>query len=195
MFIDYLTLIMINLVAGLVLLAFYLWKGILEENQRPYAIAFFGVGLISLVTGLHISLTWPIPGAYNISFGESTTLFGIVYLMAAVALWKGWSLLPVAIYAFFAGVYAVIAGARIYSLQVTKAPLLSALGFILGGLAGVGAAPYLAWFKNNKVVRILGILVILGAATIWFATFTGSLWGHMESFGKWVPAAMSAAGK
>lgn len=192
MFIDYLTLIMINMVAGLVLLAYYLWKGMNQEDQRPYAVAFFGVGLIALLTGLHISFTWPIPGAYNIPFGEANTLLGIVFLMAAVALWKGWSLTTVAIYAFFAGFYAVIAGARIYSLQITKAPLLSALGFILPGLAGLGAAPFLFWFKKNKVVLLLGILVLLASALIWGVTFTGSLWGHMESFAKWVPAAMSA---
>jgi len=39
MFIDYLTIIMINLVAGTVLLAYYLWKGIDEKDQRPYASA------------------------------------------------------------------------------------------------------------------------------------------------------------
>ncbi len=43
---------MINLVAGTVLLAYYLWKGIDEKDQRPYAAAFFIVGLVGLVTGL-----------------------------------------------------------------------------------------------------------------------------------------------
>lgn len=190
MFIDYLTLVIINMVAGFVLLAYYLWQGSQQEDQRPFAAAFFGVGLIALLSGLHISFTWPLPGAYNVSFGDATTLFGIVFLMAAIALWKGWSLLPVAIYAFFAGLESVIIGLRINSLQVTKSPLVSTLGFVLGGLAGLGAAPYLLWFKNNKVVRLLGILVLLAAAAVWLLTFTGSIWGHMESFSKWVPVPM-----
>jgi hypothetical protein len=37
MFIDFLTVIMINLVAGSALLAYYLWRGIDEVDQRPYA--------------------------------------------------------------------------------------------------------------------------------------------------------------
>jgi len=61
MFIDYLTLIMINLVGGTVLLAYYLWKGIDEQDQRPYAAAFIMAGLLSLITGLHLSFTWPLP--------------------------------------------------------------------------------------------------------------------------------------
>jgi uncharacterized membrane protein len=39
MFIDYLTLIMIKMVAGTVILAYYLCKGIEEKDQRPYAAA------------------------------------------------------------------------------------------------------------------------------------------------------------
>src|SRR5689334_20969227 len=80
MFIDFLTVIMINLVAGSALLAYYLWRGLDDVDQRPYAAAFFGVGLLALVTGLQLSFTWPLPGSYNIGYGDATTLFGIVFL-------------------------------------------------------------------------------------------------------------------
>lgn len=190
MFIDYLTLIMINMVAGTALLAYYLWKGMDEADQRPYAAAFFGVGLLSLITGLHLSFTWPLPGSYNVGYGDTTTLFGVVFLATSIALWNGWSLAPVAIYAFFAGIDAVIVGFRIFSLQLTKEPLLSAIGFILAGVGGLGAAPFFMWFKNNKTVRMLGVALLLVTALLWAVTFYGSLWGHLESFGKWVPDAM-----
>lgn len=190
MFIDFLTLVMINMVAGTTLLAWYLWKGMDETDQRPYAAAFFGVGLVSLITGLQLSFTWPLPGSYNVGYGDTTTLFGVVFLTTAIALWQGWNLLPVAIYAFFAGVDAIIVGFRIFSLQLTKEPLISAIGFVLAGLGGVFAAPYFLWFKTNRTVRMLGVLLLVVTAAIWAVTFYGSLWGHMESFSKWVPATM-----
>jgi putative membrane protein len=190
MFIDYLTLVMINMVAGTALLAYYLWKGMDEADQRPYAAAFFGVGLVSLVTGLQLSFTWPLPGSYNVGYGDATTLFGVVFLGTALALWQGWNLLPVAIYAFFAGVDAVVVGARIWSLQMTKEPLMSAVGFILAGLGGVFSAPFFLWFKSNRTVRLLGVLLLVITAALWAVTFYGSLWGHLESFSKWVPATM-----
>ena len=190
MFIDYLTVIMINLVAGSALLAYYLWRGIDEQDQRPYAAAFFGVGLLSLVTGLHLSFNWPLPGSYNVGYGDATTLFGVVFLSTALALWNGWNLVPVAIYAFFAGMDAIIVGLRIFSLQLTKEPLISAVGFILAGLGGIGAAPFFLWFRNNRTVRMLGVLLLLATAAIWAVTFYGSLWGHLESFKDWVPATM-----
>ncbi len=191
MFIDYLTLIMINLVAGTVLLAYYLWKGIDEADQRPYAAAFFVTGLLGLITGLQLSFTWPLPGSFNVGYGDATTLFGVVFLGTALALWQGWSLVPVALYAFFAGVDAIIVGLRLYSLQLGKEPLIAAVGFILSGLGGVSAFPFLQWFKNNKLARWIGIIILLAAAAIWAVTFYASLWDHMASFVKWLPPTMT----
>jgi len=190
MFIDYLTLIMINMVAGTAILAYYLWKGIDEKDQRPYAAAFFGVGLLSLITGLHLSFTWPLPGSYNVGYGDTTTLFGVVFLITAIALWQGWDLAPVAFYSFFAGIDALIVGFRIFSLQLTKEPLMSAVGFILAGLGGLGALPFFMWFRNNRMVRMAGVLLLVVTALLWAVTFYGSLWGHLDSFSKWVPDAM-----
>ncbi len=191
MFIEFLTLVMINLVAGTVLLAYYLWRGIDETDQRAYAAAFFGVGLVSLVTGLQISFTWPLPGAYNVGYGDATTLFGVVFLTTSLALFFGSSLVPVSIYAFFAAIDALIVGARIWSLQITQEPLVSAIGFILAGLSGLGVFPFLVWFRQNKIVRWIGILLLLGTALVWAVTFYGSLWAHLASFAKWAPATMS----
>lgn len=191
MFIDYLSLVMINMVAGTVLLAYYLWKGIDETDQRAYAAGFGGVGLVALITGLMISFTWPLPGSYNVGFGETTTLFGVVFLGTALALSQGWSLIPIAIYAFFAGVDAVIVGIRILSLGLTQEPLLSAVGFVLAGLGGIFAAPFFMFFRNNRVFRMLAVLVLLATAVIWAVTFYGALWGHLASFAKWLPPTMS----
>lgn len=190
MFIDFLTLVMINLVAGTVLLAYYLWRGIDEEDQRPYASAFFMTGLISLITGLQISFTWPLPGSYNVGYGDATTRFGVVFLGTAIALWQRWSLIPISIYSIFAAIDAIIVGVRIWSLQLTKEPLISAVGFVIAGLAGLGVFPFLMWFRQNRTVRWIGILLLLGTALLWGVTFYGSLWSHLESFSKWVPATM-----
>jgi putative membrane protein len=190
MFIDFLTLVMINLVAGTALLALYLWRGIDEKDQRGYAAAFFGVGLVSLVTGLQISFTWPLPGSYNVGYGDATTLFGVVFLATSIALYLGSSLLPVGLYSFFAAVDALIVGVRIYTLNLTKEPLISAVGFILAGLSGLGVFPFLMWFRENKMVRWIGIVLLVGTTVLWAITFYSSLWGHMDSFSKWVPATM-----
>jgi putative membrane protein len=182
---------MINLVAGTALLAYYIYAGMDAKDQRPYAAGFGVVGLLGIILGLTLTFTWPLPGSYNIGYGEATTLFGAVFLGAAIALSQGWDLIPVAIYGFFAGVDAVIVGIRIISLGLTKEPILSGIGFIMAGLGGVLAAPLLSLLKKNKAFRLIAALVVLVTALLWAVTFYTSLWGHLASFANWVPATMA----
>lgn len=190
MFVDYLTLIMITLLAGLGLLAHYLYAGMSGEDERSYAAGFGIVGVVGLILGLHMVFTWPLPGSYNIIFGEVTVLLGSVFLAAGVALGAGWSLQPVTIYAFFAGLYAVIGGARMISLGLTREPLLSGLGFILAGLAGLLSAPAFRLLQANVTLRRLAALALLAIAILWGITFVNALWGHLASFKDWLPATM-----
>jgi len=67
---------------------------------------------------------------------------------------------------------------------------MSAVGFILAGLGGLGALPFFMWFRNNRMVRMAGVLLLVVTALLWAVTFYGSLWGHLDSFSKWVPDAM-----
>ena len=190
MFIDFLTLVMINLVAGSVLLAYYLWKGLDAVDQRPYAAAFFVTGLIGVITGLQLSFAWPLPGSFNVGYGDAATLFGVVFLGMSISLWQNWSLIPMSIYAFFAGIDAIIVGLRLYSLKLGQEPVGAALGCVCAGLGGVAAFPFLQWFKDNKAVRWIAIVVLLASAAVWAVTFYGALWAHMASFAKWVPPTM-----
>lgn len=187
MFVDYLTLIMVNLIAGTALLAYFVWTG-LKPNKG--LVAGFGmVGLLGTVLGLHLTLNWPLPGSYNIIFGESTVLFGVVFLGAALALAKEWDLYPVTLYAFFAGLYALIAGWQIMAQGLTKHPTMSGLGFILAGLGGL-LSPFALKLKDNKTFRMIAVAVLVVVALLWAFTWYGSLTGHIGSFSKWVPDAM-----
>jgi putative membrane protein len=189
MFIDYITLMLINMVAGLVLLADYVNRGIDSAYQKKWIPGFGITGAIALTTGLHMSFTWPITGSFNIAFGETSILFGVLFVAAAISLSQGWDLLTIAIYAFFAGLVAVLIGIRIINLNMTKQPLLSGVGFILTGLAGICAAPTLYW-KTNRTWRLIGAAVLVVAALIWSLTGYLAYWNHLESFQKWVPAPM-----
>ena len=192
MFVNYLTLMLISVAAGEVFLAAYLWRGIEDDDQKRWALAFALPGLILLLTGLHMTLTWPLPGAYNIAFGEPALLFGILLLGAAWALIKGWDLLPVAAYGFFAGLATLFVSWSIVDYGMTRNPTLSGLAYALTGLAGVLAWPVLAFFRDNRTVRILGVLVLLAAAFLFAFTGYSAYHGHLakEASGKWVPEIM-----
>ncbi len=190
MFIDYLTVLMINLAAGTALLAYFVLKGIPSDDTKAFAAGFGVVGLIAFLGGGHMALNWPLPGSYNIGFGESTLLFGAVFLGASYALAKGWDLLPISIYAFFAGVEALLVGLRIIDLGLTKSPLISGIGFILAGIGGIAAAPGLNLLKKSQTFRYIAAGVLVIVSLFWAYTFYASLWGHLESFTSWVPLTM-----
>ena len=189
MFIDYITLMLINMVAGLFILAYYVYSGLDSEDQKRWIPGFGMTGAIALTTGLHMIFTWPVPGSFNIAFGEMSVLFGILFIGASVALAQNWELVTVTIYAFFAGVAAILVGLRIITLGVTTQPILSGLGFILSGFGGVCATPALL-LRTNRTLRLIGTIVLVAAALIWALTACVAYWGHLDKFSNWVPYPM-----
>lgn len=191
MFINYITLMLINMVAGLFLLAYFVYQGLGDTNQKRWIPGFGMTGAIALTTGLHMIFTWPVPGSFNIAYGEMSVLFGILFIGASLALAQDWDLLTVAIYGFFAGLAAVVIGVRIINLGLTRQPLLSGIGFILTGLSGICAAPAL-YLRTNRTLRLVGAAVLIAAALIWALTGYMAYWGHLADYSKWVPSPMKS---
>ena len=193
MFIDYLTVMLLNLVAGLFLLALFVFK-YFEKDQKIMAPGFLITGFIGTVTGFHMIFTWPLPGSNNIAFGEMELLFGVLFLVAGIAVLKDWDLLTITLYAVFAGVAAIVVGISLMSHNMTKSPLLAGLGYILAGAGAVLTFPvYL--LKKNKAVRVIAALVLLAAAGIWAPTTYASYFEHLGAFAKWLPSTIPAAPK
>ena len=192
-FIDYVALLLVNMTAGFVVLAFFLLYGLNGERKR-WATPFAMVGLVAFLCGLHMIFRWPLPGAYNSAFGETSVLLGVIYLGIALSLAKEWDLAPLALYGIIAALVAVVLGVRIMDLNMTAQPPMSGIGFILSGLGGILAA--LAFFApTSKALRSMGALVLIVAAGIWALTGFGAYWMHMDSdnFKNWKPATMRRA--
>ncbi|MGJ5675760.1 MAG: DUF981 family protein [Nostochopsis sp.] len=189
MFVNYITLMLINMVAGLFLLAGYVYFGLDHAYQKRWIPGFGMTGAIALVTGLHMTFTWPVRGVFNIAYGEMTVLFGILFLSASLALALGWDLLTVTIYGFFAGLAAIVIGVRIINLNLTRNPLLSGIGFILTGLGGVCAAPTL-YLQTNRKWRLFGAILLVTAALIFAFVGYITYWNHLGEYSNWKPLPM-----
>lgn len=81
--------------AGLLMIVGFIRR--LADPDRPlsaegWAMGFGVVGVILALTGLHMTLTWPLaPGGFafdNIIFGEPSFAFGVMLLFAAFYLWR-----------------------------------------------------------------------------------------------------------
>lgn len=80
--------------AGLLLVVAlgYQLRGTKPVPVAGYALAFGVLGVILTLTGLHMTLTWPLAaGGFpfdNVIFGEPSLIFGVLLLAAAFYLWK-----------------------------------------------------------------------------------------------------------
>lgn len=185
MFLDWLTLMLLNMMVALVLFALFMGRFI-EKDPKKSIPGFLLTGFIALVTGFRMVFTWPLPGAYNIIYGELTVLFGAFLFMAGISVAFGWNLITIGIYSFFAGAASVLLGIRILNLNLTSEPLVAAAGFILTGATAIITLPALA-FPKMKWIRWLVALAALVSALIWIVVGFPAYWQHIDAFSKWAP--------
>jgi putative membrane protein len=181
MTVNYITLMLLNLSVGMFLLASFLWRGLETPRAAQWAPGFALVGAVGLVTGAHMTLTWPVPGAYNIAFGEMNVLFSVLLLALAAALARGWNLLPLGAYALLAGIAAIIVGIRIMDLGMTLQPTVAGIAFILSGGVGVLAVP-LHVLRGAPAFRLLAIVFAAVAGVVWGLMAYAAYWSHLSEY-------------
>lgn len=189
MYIDFLTLMLINMVAGLVLMAAWVFLDVGTAAERRWVPGLVMSALVALITGFYMIFTWPLPGPYNIIYGEMSVFFGILLLGLSIVLATGLDLLPVAIYAEFVGLAAVLVGIQVLQLSLTRTPVLSGVGFICLGVLGLAAVPILQ-MRGVPAFRIFGAVGLLIAAVIWAVIGYWAYWGHVAPFSQWKPVHM-----
>ncbi len=207
MYIDFLTIMLINLTAGFFLLAHFAWRGLTREagtaetsesgmpvtGGRPdfgqWIPGFALVGFVAVLTGSVMMFTWPLPGANNIPYGEGSFLFGSIFLATAFAFGRRRVLQSLAFFTILAGAVAIVLGARIIDLGLTKRPELSGAGFILSGAVAVMASAAFVWpsVRTNRFFRLVFCAVAAAAGVIWAITGFDAYWGHFASFAEWSP--------
>jgi putative membrane protein len=185
MFVDWLTLLLVNMMVALILHSLFMWRYI-EKEPKKIIPGFLLVGAIALIAGFRMVFTWPLPGAYNIIYGELSVLLGGFFFMAGLAIHFGWDLLTIGIYALFGGAVAILMGVRIWVSALTSEPFVAGLGFVVTGGTAVLTLPGLA-FPKMKWIRWLVALGALGSAVIWILVGFPAYWAHIDAFGKWAP--------
>ena len=193
MYIVYLTLMLVNMAAAFLILALYIYRGLPCNDRRGWIPAFAITGFVALVTGLHMTFVWPMPGVYNMAFGEPSVMVGVLFLSGAWVIGKCWDITPLSVYAFLAGIAAVIIGIRFIDLGISQEPLAAGVGLMLSGLSGVLALPVIYLGPRSltlsRIIQLLAVVMLVAAAVLWAYTSYVTYWGHMESFRNWNPNA------
>ena len=195
MFVDYLTVMMVAVVAAAVLTISYglMFLEAPLADQKPWGWAFGIVGLLLGATGSHMVLTWPLPGAYNIVMGEPALYFGLVLLGTAFAIRAGESLMPLAVLAIFGGLANISLSIAMLVHGLSRNPPLWAFAYAAIGLAAVLSPLVVHKVRAlSWVPLVAGGLLAIGALIFALGGY-GAYLEHTsadEGFGKWVPPAM-----
>ena len=182
MLMDFVSLMLINMAAGLFILAIFILGDINRENNQFWTPAFTLTGFIAAICGFVLIFVRPLPSPYNIAYGEPSVLLGSLFLTAAWSLAKGWPLFPLGIYAFFAGIVGVVIGARFIYLGLAAPPIVPGIGFILTGAGGIFAE--LIIVNRRRIwLRIIGAFVLMAASVIWALMAYLEYWIHLQKSG------------
>lgn len=189
MFIDYLGVMLVNMGAGLALLAHYLYMNPPKTARKSWAAGFFAVGLLGLATSLPMVLTWPLPGGYNVAYGEPGLYLSIAFLAGAVTLIFEWEPYIPAMYGFFGAIYAIVLGIRLENLHLGAHPFVAMAGFVLTGLGGLLLLPAIH-YRTQRTLTVVTAVILGIAAVMWLYTGYDAGWGHVLDFAKWLPPTM-----
>jgi putative membrane protein len=191
---DFLALMLINLVAGFFLLAHFVFRALgkpeAEVDYRHWVPGFAIIGLIAFLSGLVMSFAWPLSGSYNIAYGDTSVLFGGLYLAASLAFAQRLRFESLSVFAVIAGVVVIVIGARFLDLGMSKHPAVTGAGFIVSGVVAIMAAGGLTFerARHNSYFRLVFALFALAAAVIWAINAFDAYWGHLASFSTYKPS-------
>ncbi len=187
MFIDYVTIQLIAAASGLFLAGLYAIKFASPLKERVgFVYSFWMAGVVLSITGFDMIFTWPLPGAYNIIFGEPAIWFGILLIFLGFAIKAENDLFPLTLMFSAGGLINLVISGDILIYNMTQSPALAFVGFLTSGL-GALLVPF--GLKSKTVRWIIAVLLII-AAIVFAITGFGAYYQHASDFAHWVPMTM-----
>ncbi|MEM3020008.1 MAG: DUF981 family protein [Candidatus Micrarchaeaceae archaeon] len=108
-FIDPLTVMLLSLGMSALLLALYYFKvGSGKKDISSLVVPVFILGLFNAVSGFLMSFTWPLPGSYNILFGDPLLVLGLLMIAGSYMISKGMDVKVLSLLGFLLGIYLIV---------------------------------------------------------------------------------------
>lgn len=183
-FIDPLAIMLVAVAASAGLIALYFIqaaKG--KKSFEDIAVPGFAIGFFDFVSGLYMSFLWPLPGPYNMLFGDPMLFLGIIMLAGSFMLYKKINPNVLSYFGFLLGIYLLAETYGIYALGLEKgAYFLPAFSFYLFSTLSALFSP-LANLNPKSSRWAYYFLALLLIVTAFLAVFIGvfAIYGHLAS--------------
>jgi uncharacterized membrane protein len=151
-----------------------------EGERIGLAIAIGAAGFYLFIAGVNISVRWPFAfagGVYNVLFGGSASLAGLVPLSISAALFLNNGLKVVSYFAVVLGLYLVVDAVSTFAYGLTTTPLLSTVYYLAPAASSFLSVP--AMHTDNKWLRWLFAGVAFLFALLWLYNATNTTLAHL----------------
>ena len=184
-FVDPLAVMLLALGASATLIAIYLVMVVMQKkNVQSLAIPSLVFGIFDAISGFYMAFVWPLPGAYNILFGDPMLFLGLILTAGAIMLYKNMDLKILSFIGFLFGIYILIEGVGIITIKGLETGLDQVMAVGLYMFAGFAALLSPLIYDNPKtsngkyayylLIAIL-LLTVLAALVIGY----GAVYGHL----------------
>ena len=184
-YIDPLTVMLLGLGLSTIVLALYfLGKGSNKKWTNDLLVPAFVLGFFDFISGFLMSFAWPLPGAYNMLFGDPLLMLGLIMMAGAYMLYKDMNINFLSIFGFFLGIYIAVGAIGMVSFRLESGVyLLTAFPlYVFAALSGVFSP--LIYAKAKGAGRygyyFMFVLLIITALLALFIGYSG-LYEHLQS--------------
>ncbi len=181
-FINYLASMLLAAGTSMFFIAIYLIKLARKQDVQSLAVPAFAIGVFDFLSGFMMSTEWPLPGSYNILFGDPMLFLGLIMLSGAYMTYKKIDIKPVSILGFFLGIYILIEAVAIVTLGLEQGltHLLPALGmYIFSGVAALFSP--LVYTKSKNAYYFIAILLIIASIATFFTGYS-AVYMHLSAY-------------
>ncbi len=183
-FIDSLAVMLLLTGLSALVLAFYVFlslKG--KKDLSVLVVPTFIFGIFDAVSGFVMSFTWPLPGAYNMLFGDPLLVLGLILIAGAFMIYKKMDVRILSIFAVFLGIYIAISAAAMYNFHLERGiDLISALGFYIAAALSAIFSPLVYINAKSSGKYAYWFLFALLIVTAFAALFIGynAIYSHLQ---------------
>lgn len=183
-FIDSLAVMLLSLGISAGLISAFFYQTARGKDVEELVIPAFVFGAFDFMSGFVVSIFWPLPGAYNMLFGDPILILGMLLMAGSIMIYKKQNMRTISIPGFMLGIYLLIESAAIVSFKLESGiDLLMAMGLYI--MSGVSAIFSLVLFikpeKDKKYLYYIAFILL--ALTAFIALFIGygAIYSHLQA--------------
>ncbi len=183
-FIDPLAVMLLSLGVSAALISAFFYEAAKGMDLKELVIPALIFGIFDFMSGFVMSEFWPLPGAYNMLFGDPIMILGMLLIAGSIMIYKGQNLRTLSIPGVMLGIYLFVESAAIVNFKLESGDnLFAAMGlYIMSGISAVYSV--ILFEKPEKDKKYLYyIAFILLALTALIALFIGyeAIYGHLQA--------------